>query len=119
MLSKHTGKYDKYYVGKRCDGTNYIELEKVIYYVNPKIPFVYIWYDSKSKKFYIGSHNGKSQAYTHSSKRMEKFWYDDVPLHMSRKILKTFTSDKEAKSFEKKLIRERLNKNPDKYYNVF
>ena len=50
---------------------------------------------------------------------MEKFWYDDVPLHMSRKILKTFTSDKEAKAFEKKLIRERLNKNPDKYYNVF
>ena len=119
MLSKHTGKYKKYYIGESKDNTKPIEIEKVIYYINPKITFVYIWYDGKLKKFYIGSHNGKSQAYTHNSKRMEKFCYNDVPLHMSRKILKTFTSAEEAKAFEKKLIRERLNKNSEKYYNVF
>ena len=40
MLSKHTGKYKKYYIGESKDNTKPIEIEKVIYYINPKIPFV-------------------------------------------------------------------------------
>ncbi len=111
MLSKHTGKYEKL--------SDRLEIEKVIYYCNQRCPFVYIWYDGKEEKFYIGSHNGKSQAYTHSSQRMESFNCFNVPLHMSRKILKIFDNDKECKAFEKKLIRERLSKNPNKYHNVF
>ena len=119
MLSKHTGKYKKYYIGESKDNIESMEIEIIKYYRNPTSPFLYIWYDGEEEKFYIGSHNGKSQAYTHSSKRMESFNCFNVPVHMSRKILKIFDNDKECKAFEKKLIRERLNKNPNKYHNVF
>ena len=88
-------------------------------YYSPSNPYVYIWYNSREKKFYIGSTNGKTKSYTHSSSKMEYFNNLNVPSYMHRKVLKEFTDPKECKEFEKKIIRQRLRKNRSRYYNVF
>ena len=50
--------------------------------------FVYLWRDSKNKKWYVGSHKGEpDDGYTHSSTLMESFTMDEKPSYMKRRIL--------------------------------
>jgi len=95
-------------------GISFYEVKE---YYSPLNPYVYIWYNSREKKFYIGSTNGKTKSYTHSSSKMEYFNNLNVPYYMHRKILKEFTDPKKCKEFEKKLIADRLRKKSNKYYN--
>ena len=97
-------------------GLSFYEIKR---YYSPPNPYVYIWYNSLDKKFYIGSTNGKTKSYTHSSSKMESFNNWNVPPYMHRRILKEFDDPKECKDFEKKLIRDRLRKKSIKYYNVY
>ena len=79
--------------------------------------FVYIWYDSKNRMYYIGKHKGTpDDGYTHSSSVMESFKSDEVPSHMKRRIL-AFGTHEEMCYLENKLLLDRKSKCWDRYYN--
>ena len=79
--------------------------------------FVYIWYDSKNRMYYIGKHKGTpDDGYTHSSSVMESFKSDEVPSHMRRRIL-AFGTHEEMCYLENKLLLDRKSKCWDRYYN--
>ena len=67
-----------------------------------KYGFVYIWYDKKKRRFYIGSHWGTlDDGYVCSSSWMKKT-YKIRPLDFSRRILSIITDRKEL------LVKEEL-----------
>jgi len=77
--------------------------------------FVYLWFDSKNRKFYLGKHKGTpDDGYTHSSTIMESF--DVPPPHMKRRIL-AYGTDEEMCLLEHELLTNRKEKKWDQYYN--
>ena len=82
-----------------------------------KEAFVYLWYDSRSKMFYLGKHKGTpDDGYTHSSARWEEFSSDSIPKGVRRRVL-TYGSNKDMYKLENKLLRNRKEKCWDRYYN--
>jgi len=79
--------------------------------------FVYLWFDSKNRKFYLGKHKGTpDDGYTHSSTVMESF--DVPPPHMKRRIL-AYGTDKKMSDLEVRLLTNRYETGKwDRYYNV-
>tara|TARA_E500000318_G_scaffold111085_1_gene128414 strand:+ start:119 stop:823 length:705 start_codon:yes stop_codon:yes gene_type:complete len=83
-----------------------------------KESFVYLWYDSRNKMFYLGKHKGTpDDGYTHSSNRWQKFSSDSVPEGVKRRVL-TYGSDKDMYELETKLLFNRKEKCWDRYYNA-
>jgi len=82
-----------------------------------KEAFVYLWYDSRSKMFYLGKHKGTpDDGYTHSSCRWEQFSSNSVPKGVRRRVL-TYGSNKDMYKLENELLRNRKEKCWDRYYN--
>ena len=80
--------------------------------------FVYLWYDSKNRMYYLGKHKGTpDDGYTHSSTVMESFKSNEVPPYMKRRIL-AYGTDKEMVDLETKLLENRKERCWDRYYNV-
>jgi len=84
--------------------------------------FVYLWYDSHNRKYYLGYHKGSVQdRYTHSSARMPKFHMSDIPPGFRRRIL-CVGSHNYCFFRERDLLKLRLGSrrfiNP-KYYNCY
>lgn len=85
-----------------------------------KYGFIYLWYDRKHKRFYIGSHWGHiNDGYVCSSSWMKKA-YKIRPNDFKRKILKSNISCKkqmyiEEYSFLSRIKPEEIGK---KYYNL-
>ncbi len=83
-----------------------------------KEAFVYLWFDTKNRMFYLGYHKGTpDDSYTHSSTVMESFAKTSIPSYMRRRILATGTVE-EMIELENKLLGNRKEKCWDKYYNV-
>ena len=83
-----------------------------------KESFVYLWYDSRNKMFYLGKHKGTpDDGYTHSSNMWQKFNSDSVPEGVKRRVL-TYGSDKDMYELETKLLLNRKEKCWDRYYNA-
>jgi len=81
--------------------------------------FVYLWYDSKNRKFYLGKHKGTpTDGYTHSSSAMESFKAAETPSYMKRRIL-AYGTDVEMCELEHKLLLNRKARCWDKYYNTW
>jgi hypothetical protein len=79
--------------------------------------FVYLWYDSKNRMYYLGYHKGTlDDGYTHSSSVMESFKSHEVPPYMKRRIL-AYGTHEEMMVLENKLLVNRKAKKWDKYYN--
>jgi hypothetical protein len=80
--------------------------------------FLYIWYDTKNKMFYLGKHKGTPiDSYTHSSTIMESFNKDNIPSHMRRRIL-AYGTDEDMCLLEHECLKNRKEKKWDRYYNV-
>lgn len=84
-----------------------------------KYGFVYIWFDTKQKRFYIGSHWGKiDDGYICSSSWMKQA-YKHRPKDFKRRILKTNIKRenilKEEQLWLNKIPKESLGK---RYYNL-
>ena len=80
--------------------------------------FIYLWFDSKNRKFYLGYHGGhEDDKYTHSSNVMESFSKKNIPSYMRRRILAR-GSCSQMKQLEVDLLNNRREKCWDKYYNV-
>ena len=83
-----------------------------------KEAFVYLWYDSRNKMFYLGKHKGTpDDGYTHSSSIWEHFSSDSVPEGVKRRVL-IYGSDKDMYELETKLLLNRKEKCWDRYYNA-
>jgi hypothetical protein len=83
-----------------------------------KEAFVYLWFDTKTRMFYLGYHKGTpDDSYTHSSNVMESFTKTSIPSYMRRRILAMGT-EQEMIELENKLLDNRKEKCWDKYYNV-
>ena len=83
-----------------------------------KESFVYLWYDSRNKMFYLGKHKGTpDDGYTHSSSIWEHFSSDSVPEGVKRRVL-IYGSDKDMYELETKLLLNRKEKCWDRYYNA-
>ncbi len=83
-----------------------------------KEAFVYLWFDTKNRMFYLGYHKGTpDDSYTHSSTVMESFAKTSIPSYMRRRILATGTVE-EMIELENKLLGNRKEKCWDKYYNA-
>tara|TARA_B100000497_G_scaffold4910_1_gene4979 strand:+ start:164 stop:946 length:783 start_codon:yes stop_codon:yes gene_type:complete len=79
--------------------------------------FVYLWYDSENKMFYLGKHKGTPEdRYTHSSTIWESFTKDNIPKGTKRRIL-AFGTNKEMCELEHKLLKDRKSRCWDRYYN--
>jgi hypothetical protein len=79
--------------------------------------FIYLWYDARNKKYYLGSHKGKpTDNYAHSSAVMESFTMNTKPSYMHRKILVEGTHE-EMLELESKLQTNRKERCWDRYYN--
>ena len=89
-----------------------------MYTIRNKDAFIYLWFDTKNRMFYLGSHKGTpDDAYTHSSTVMESFTKTSIPSYMRRRILAMGTHE-EMIELETKLLGNRKEKCWDKYYNV-
>ena len=83
-----------------------------------KDAFVYLWFDTKNRMFYLGYHKGTpDDSYTHSSNVMEKFTKTSIPSYMRRRILAMGT-EQEMIELENKLLDNRKEKCWVKYHNV-
>ena len=83
-----------------------------------KESFIYLWYDSNNKMFYLGKHKGTpGDGYTHSSKRWQQFKSDSIPKGVRRKII-AWGIDKDMYELETKLLLNRKEKCWDRYYNA-
>lgn len=85
-----------------------------------KYGFVYLWYDKKHKRFYIGSHWGtEDDGYICSSKWMKQA-YRIRPLDFKRRILnRIYSTRKELLETEAKFIsRIKPEEIKKKYYNL-
>ena len=80
--------------------------------------FVYLWYNSIKKMFYLGVHKGTpDDGYTHSSTVWESFTMDTIPKGVRRRIL-AYGTYEEMYILENKLLVNRKNRCWDRYYNV-
>ena len=80
--------------------------------------FIYLWYDSNNKMFYLGKHKGTpDDGYTHSSKRWQQFKNDSVPQGVRRRII-AWGIDEDMYELETKLLLNRKEKCWSRYYNV-
>jgi len=80
--------------------------------------FVYLWFDSKNRMFYLGFHKGhEDDNYTHSSTIMESFSKKNIPQYMRRRILARGSYD-DMTALEVSLLKNRKEKCWDRYYNV-
>ena len=81
--------------------------------------FLYLWFDAKNKKFYLGYHKGTPfDGYTHSSSVMESFTEKTKPKYMKRRILAT-GDPAEIYELETYLLQKIKNsKKVKKYYNI-
>ena len=80
--------------------------------------FVYLWFDSKNRMFYLGFHKGpEDDNYTHSSTIMESFSKQNIPPYMRRKILARGSYD-DMTALEVSLLKNRKEKCWDRYYNA-
>jgi len=77
--------------------------------------FVYIWFDKRDYRFYLGYSNGKKQNYICSSKYMIKE-YKERPNDFKRRIIKKGTK-KEMALLEKELLDKRKHLFGSRYYN--
>jgi len=79
--------------------------------------FLYIWYDTKNKMYYLGKHKGTpDDSYTHSSSIMESFNKDNIPSYMKRRIL-AYGTDEEMCLLEHECLKNRKEKKWNRYYN--
>ena len=79
--------------------------------------FVYLWYDSENKMFYLGKHKGTPEdRYTHSSTIWESFTKDNIPKGTKRRIL-TFGTHEEMCVLEHNMLKNRKSRCWDRYYN--
>ena len=80
--------------------------------------FVYLWYDSINKMFYLGKHKGSPfDNYTHSSTVWESFSKDNILDGAKRKIL-AYGTNEEMCILENILLINRKNRRWDQYYNL-
>ena len=80
--------------------------------------FIYLWYDSNNKMFYLGKHKGTpDDGYTHSSKRWQQFKSDSIPKGVRRRII-SWGIDEDMYELETKLLLNRKEKCWSRYYNV-
>jgi|TARA_R110000782_G_C14641139_1_gene395631 hypothetical protein len=89
-------------------------MQKTIY--NQQEPYVYIWRDRLSNRYYIGYHGGFDPNYVCSSKPMIK-QYRQRPEDFTRRILATGTQEEMA-VLEKQLIQKRKKHLGERYYNL-
>ena len=83
-----------------------------------KEAFVYLWYDSRSKMFYLGKHKGTpDDGYTHSSSMWQQFKNDNIPKGVRRRIIAWGTNE-DMHELETKLLLNRKEKCWDRYYNA-
>jgi|TARA_X000001388_G_C2183765_1_gene104684 hypothetical protein len=83
-----------------------------------KESFIYIWYDSNYKMFYLGKHKGTpDDGYTHSSKKWQRFKSDSIPQGVRRRII-AWGIDEDMYELETKLLLNRKKKCWSRYYNV-
>ena len=79
--------------------------------------FVYLWFDGKNRKFYVGKHLGRpTDSYAHASTRMENFTMRTKPPYMRRRILAFGTHD-EMVELEHSILKRRKHLFGIKYYN--
>ena len=79
--------------------------------------FVYLWFDSNNKKFYLGKHKGTpDDSYTHSSTIWKRFKKDNIPTGVRRRIL-AYGTDEEICILEHELLKNRKARRWNKYYN--
>ena len=76
--------------------------------------YVYLWYDTKNKMWYLGSHIGNKPYYTHSSYVMERFTMNTKPSYMKRRIL-AYGTYEEMIELEVRLLGKVVGR--DDYYN--
>ena len=81
--------------------------------------FVYLWYDSDNKMYYLGYHKGSiDDNYAHSSTKMESFTMKSVPSGYRRRILAKGSND-DMIALEEKLLRNRKESGKwHLYYNA-
>ena len=83
-----------------------------------KEAFVYLWYDSRNKMFYLGKHKGTpDDGYTHSSSMWQQFKNDNIPQGVRRRIISWGTNE-DMHELETKLLLNRKEKCWDRYYNA-
>jgi hypothetical protein len=85
-------------------------------YHHQQKPFVYLWRDRLSNRYYLGYHCGKNPRYICSSKYMKKE-YKARPTDFTRRILATGTRD-EMGALEKRLLHTRKKHLGERYYNL-
>ena len=85
-------------------------------YHHQQKPFVYLWRDRLSNRYYLGYHCGKNPRYICSSKYMKKE-YKARPSDFTRRILATGTRD-EMGALEKRLLHARKKHLGERYYNL-
>jgi hypothetical protein len=89
-------------------------MQKTIY--NQQKPYVYIWRDRLSNRYYIGYHGGFDPNYVCSSRPMIE-QYRQRPEDFRRRILATGTQEEMA-VLEKQLIQKRKKHLGERYYNL-
>ena len=83
-----------------------------------KESFVYLWYDSRNKMFYLGKHKGTpDDGYTHSSRMWQQFKSNSIPKGVRRRIIAWGTNE-DMYELETKLLLNRKEKCWDRYYNA-
>ena len=83
-----------------------------------KEAFVYLWYDSRNKMFYLGKHKGTpDDGYTHSSRMWQQFKSNSIPKGVRRRIIAWGTNE-DMYELETKLLLNRKEKCWDRYYNA-
>ena len=84
--------------------------------MNKKESFVYLWYDKRDRRYYLGYHGVSKKAYICSSEYMLKE-YNERPDDFSRKILK-YGTIKEMVDLEIRLLKTREHHFGKRYYNL-
>ena len=83
---------------------------------NQQEPYVYIWRDRLSNRYYIGYHCGKNPNYVCSSRPMME-QYRQRPEDFTRRILATGTQE-EMSELEQRLLHTRKKHLGERYYNL-
>jgi len=79
--------------------------------------FVYLWYDSANKKYYLGLHSGSvDDRYCHSSSKIKWHTVDKIPKGWRRRIL-AVGNPMTMSLLEERLLRRRSVDTNQRYYN--
>jgi hypothetical protein len=79
--------------------------------------FVYLWYDSNCRKYYLGSHAGSTEEkYAHSCRNMPQFNRNNIPKGWRRRILASGT-EQAMRDLETLLLINRKLRCWTRYYN--